>query len=88
MVLPAHLSTFIQTAAGAAGAPGAPGGLGGPGGPGGSGGAAGSTTVINNHHHFNLKVDGRGQSPEQLSEMIESAIVPALKRAMRLGSLP
>jgi hypothetical protein len=47
MVLPAHISTFIQTAA--AGAMGAPGGPGGPGGRGGAGGAAGHTFIFNHN---------------------------------------
>jgi hypothetical protein len=45
MVLPAHISTFVQTAAAGA----AMGGAGGPGGPGGAAGAAGHTFHYHNH---------------------------------------
>jgi hypothetical protein len=58
-VLPAHLTTFLMSAAGAPGGIGGAGGVGGPGGPGGPGGAAG--------HTFNFYHTGSG-SPTEMKQ--------------------
>jgi hypothetical protein len=78
MVLPAHLSTFVQTAAaGAAGGPGGIGGVGGPGSPG------GSSDVIHKtmHNHIRVEVHNNGGA------MGQDDITAAVKRGIRRGAL-
>jgi len=69
MVLPRHLSTFVQTAAASAG------GIGGPGGPGGRGGDGGSAGTTNNR--VNLTVHNHGGA------MDENALAKMLTRELR-----
>jgi hypothetical protein len=73
MVLPEHISSFIQSAAaGAAGAPGAPGGAGGPGVPGGSGGDNYNTT--HNHNHFEINVDGQKTGKDEVISWVQQGL--------------
>ena len=76
MVLPTHLSTFVQTAAAAAsaGGLGAPGGTGGPGGPGGPG-AAGTSKQMTNHIH--IETHGGGSNDPNA---IAAVVVRQLRR--------
>jgi hypothetical protein len=76
MVLPEHISSFIQSAAagasGASGAPGAPGGTGGAGGPGGSGGDNYNTT--HNHNHFEINVDGQKTGKDEVISWVQQGL--------------
>ena len=79
-VLPQRLSTFLNTAANTS--------------------IANSASTTNNttnnttsrgpsinHHHYNIRIDG-AMSKGDIGQMVHEAIIPAIKRAHRVGSLP
>jgi hypothetical protein len=78
MVLPEHISSFIQGAAAGAGASGAPGGRGGDGGPGGAGGTTDNRT-FHQHNKFEIHQHGGTMEPDE--------IVAVVRKAARRGVL-
>ncbi len=72
MVLPAHLSNFIQRGASLAGGVAA---------------APSLPAPEINHHHYNIRIDG-ATSKGDIETMVHEAILPAIRRAHRAGSLP
>jgi hypothetical protein len=82
MVLPEHISSFIQgAAAGASGAPGAAGAPGGSGGAGGSGGSGGDNyNTTHNHNRFELNIHG--------GKTDKNDVIGWVKQGIRSGSLP
>lgn len=72
MVLPPHISSFVQDAAASAGV-----------GPGGSGGGSGGTSITH-HHRWNINV-GEGMSEGAVKSMIQSEVVPQVQKALSRG---